>query len=136
MNDSTGESVMDSSVLFATDSADLTPEGKAYLDDFIQVYASVLTSEENKQHISEVRFEGHTDSNGSYEYNLILSQKRADAVMNYCLSNSSLTEEQRSVMQSVSTAIGYSFSDPILDKDGKEDQAASRRAAVKFYVTT
>ncbi len=136
LNDSTGESVMDSSVLFATDSADLTPEGKAYLDDFIQVYASVLTSEENKQHISEVRFEGHTDSNGSYEYNLILSQKRADAVMNYCLSNSSLTEEQRSVMQSVSTAIGYSFSDPILDKDGKEDQAASRRAAVKFYVTT
>ena len=136
INDQTGEIVMGSDILFPVDEYGLTEEGKAALDQFMGVYASVIADGQFADKIAAVRFEGHTDSSGSYEYNLDLSEKRANSVMEYAVNseNSGITNEQRAVMEQVSEAVGYSFSDPVLDANGKEDMDASRRAAIKFFI--
>jgi len=133
---STGEIIMDSTILFGFDSTELTEEGRHYIDSFMGVYASVILDNSLKDIISEVRFEGHTDSSGGYDYNLDLSQKRADTVLNYCLNSNavSMNQDQRQRLSSIASTIGYSYADLVYDADGNEDEEASRRVAVKFYI--
>lgn len=137
INEDTGEIVMSSSVLFGFDSYTLSDEGKHYIDSFMGVYASVILDDSLAGVISEVCLEGHTDSNGSYDYNLQLSEKRAQAVLDYCLSSSStsMNRDQKERLNEIATVIGYSFSDLVYDENGNEDSDASRRVAIKFYVT-
>lgn len=136
VNESTGEIVMDTNVLFGYDSTELLSDGKEYIDSFMGVYASVILDDSLKDIISEIRFEGHTDSNGSYDYNLELSQKRADAVLAYCLSGdaSSLNRDQKERLNAIASTIGYSYANLVYDSNGIEDADASRRAAIKFYI--
>lgn len=136
IDESTGEIIMDSTILFGFDSTELTEEGRRYIDSFMGVYASVILDNSLKDVISEVRFEGHTDSNGGYDYNLDLSQKRADAVLNYCLSSDavSMNQDQRQRLSSIASTMGYSYADLVYDADGHEDEEASRRVAIKFYI--
>ena len=67
--------VSDVSVTFAFDKAVLTASDKRQLDDF----AAALNS--TKGYLLEVT--GGTDSTGDAQYNYQLSQRRADAVVNY-----------------------------------------------------
>ena len=69
------QSVADTTVLFAFDKADLTRKDKQTLDDF----ASQL---QNQRHYI-IQVEGYTDSTGPADYNYQLSQRRADAVIQY-----------------------------------------------------
>ena len=69
------KSVSDVSVTFAFDKAVLTPTDKRQLDDF------AATLDSTKGYLLEVT--GGTDSVGDAQYNYQLSQKRADAVVNY-----------------------------------------------------
>jgi outer membrane protein OmpA-like peptidoglycan-associated protein len=63
--------------MFATNSSYIKPEGKKELDKFIG------DSKNNNIHISALSIAGYTDYLGSDEYNLFLSQKRADRVSDY-----------------------------------------------------
>lgn len=137
INESTGEIVMSSSVLFGFDSSELSTEGKAYIDSFMGAYAEVILDESLDGVISKIQLEGHTDSNGSYNYNLTLSEKRAQAVLDYCLSSSStsMNRDQKEKFSQIADTVGYAFSDLVYDSNGKEDAEASRRVAIKFYVT-
>ena len=136
INDSTGEIVMANDVLFGFDEDTLSDEGKRYIDNFIGSYVSVLTADEISRYISQINFEGHTDSTGTYTYNLGLSQRRAEAVMNYCVDSETngLNDEQKARLKKLSVATGYAFTDPVFNDQGKEDPEASRRAAIKFFV--
>jgi outer membrane protein OmpA-like peptidoglycan-associated protein len=69
------------SVLFATGSADLTPEAVHVLDS--------LGKALNDQALAGYRFriEGHTDTVGTREYNQELSDRRATAVLDYLADN-------------------------------------------------
>ena len=69
------------SVLFATNSAELTPQAVAVLDN--------LGKALNDQALAQYRFriEGHTDTVGSREHNLELSNRRAAAVVDYLANN-------------------------------------------------
>lgn len=136
LNETTGEVLMDTAVLFATDSYELSDEGKEYLDSFFNAYANAILSEENINKIAGIVFEGHTDTSGEYEYNLELSQKRAEAVLAYSLESTGngLNDAQKNQIESLSETVGYSFSDPVYSEDGEVDMDASRRVAVKFYI--
>ena len=137
INENTGEIVMNNDVLFGFDQSVLSEEGKQYIDSFMGVYASVITDEEFAEYVEGVVFEGHTDSSGSYEYNLTLSEARAESVMMYCLGSSEngMTDAEKTALQKISSTVGYSFSDPVYDENGNEDAQASRRVAIKFYVS-
>lgn len=136
IDETTGEVLMDNNILFAVDSCELSEEGKAYVDKFVEVYASVLLSEEYEESVSSIYFEGHTDSSGEVGYNQNLSQKRAETVLEYCLNSSdnNLSDEERGKLENLSIPKGYGSSDLIYDEEGQEDAEASRRAAIKFMI--
>ena len=127
----TGDIVLDSSVLFETGSAGIRQEGKDLLDRFIPVYLDVLLRDDYSGYLGEIIIEGHTDTDGTYESNLKLSQNRALQVAIYCLNMPSLTPAQRTKLQQILTATGRSESNPVII-NGVEDKEASRRVEFKF----
>ena len=83
----TGDIMISSNQLtFQTNSAELTPESKAFLDRFVPVYLEVLMRPEYADYLGTIIIEGHTDMSGSYERNMELSQERALEVSLYVLS--------------------------------------------------
>ena len=126
-----GDIKLDSSVLFETGSSTIRPEGKELLDSFIPVYLDVLLRAEYSDYLGEIIVEGHTDTDGSYESNLKLSQTRALQVALYCLNMPSLSYAQKTKLQEIMTATGRSESDPVY-VNGIEDKDASRRVEFKF----
>jgi OOP family OmpA-OmpF porin len=64
-------------VQFATGSAELTPQAIASLDKLGKALSSSTLA------AYKFRIEGHTDTVGSKEYNLALSERRAAAVVSY-----------------------------------------------------
>ena len=128
----TGAIVFDASILYDRSKSELKGEGIQFLDRFLPIYIGVLFSSEFKDDIAEIIIEGHTDTDSGYMYNLGLSQDRALSVVEYCLSDSSLSKEQKEQLRSVITANGRSFSNPVYDADGKVNLTKSRRVEVKF----
>ena len=137
VDSSTGAIILASDVMFEYGSAELSDEGKDFIDDFLPVYLSVLLSGENVDYVSEIIIEGHTDTTDSYIRNLELSQERAFAVVEYVLEggNSGLSSKQKAQFRELLTANGRSYSDPIYDERGNVDLSASRRVVFKFRLT-
>ena len=127
----TGDIMLDSAVFFETGSSEIRQEGKDLLDRFIPVYLDVLMRDEYSDYLGEIIIEGHTDSKGSYESNLKLSQNRALQVALYCLRMPSLTPARKAQLQKILTAKGRSYAD-LIYVNGVEDSEASRRVEFKF----
>ena len=127
-------------VLFEQGEATVRPVFAQILADFFPRYISILQKEQYREHIEEIRIEGHTSSewgNGvgpdsSYFLNMELSQDRTRSVLQYVLTTLGPVQE-REWTQSLVTANGLSSSQPIL-RNGIEDFSASRR--VEFRVRT
>ncbi len=134
MDDVTGEIAFDSAVLFGGDSAELTDDGKTFLNDFMTTYASVVSAAAYDDVVDTIMIEGHTAplAGSTYESGLPLSEERAQNVMDYCLSDEVGVAD---VIGDKLEAVGMSNSDPILDADGNVDLAASRRVTVRFIIT-
>ena len=127
----TGDIMLDSAVFFETGRAEIRQEGKDLLERFIPVYLDVLLREEYADYLGEIIIEGHTDSSGTYESNLKLSQDRALQVALYCLRMPSLSSAQKKQLQKILTAKGRSYAD-LIYVNGVEDPEASRRVEFKF----
>jgi outer membrane protein OmpA-like peptidoglycan-associated protein len=119
------------STLFDNNEATLKKKFKDILDDFFPRYIAVLSRDQYKNNIEEIRIEGHTDSNGEYFYNMELSQNRTRAVLQYCMEV--MNPEDIDWARSLITANGLSSSHPIII-EGVEDKDLSRR--VEFRVRT
>ncbi|GAA0494163.1 OmpA family protein [Salinibacillus aidingensis] len=124
----------DSDLLFDYNKSDLKPEFKQQLKQIIPVYASVLLNEKNRDKIDAILIEGHTDSDGSYMYNLELSQDRAFSIVRYILSDEFGDFPHKDALREKISAIGKSESHPIL-VDGQEDMDQSRRVELKFRLS-
>ena len=120
-----GKVTMDSSILFGVDEDSVSEEGRDYLNRFLKVYSSVVMDEKYADTISEIQVEGHTDTDGAYDHNLALSERRADCVMRYCL-------EICPELEGRISAKGCSYDNPVYDAEGNVDKAASRRVVFKF----
>ena len=127
-----GDIILDSTVFFDTAKSTIKEEGQELLNSFIPVYLDVLLREEYSDYLGEIIIEGHTDSSGSYNTNLKLSQDRALQVALYCLDMPSLTSAQKHRLQQILTAKGRSYSDLVYNADGTENAEASRRVEFKF----
>ena len=94
----------------------------------------MLLGDSFSPYVAEIIVEGHTDTDGSYMYNLQLSQNRALAVAAYCLDEKSglLTESELNDLRGLLTANGRSWSAPVYATDGSVDMGASRRVEIKF----
>lgn len=131
----TGSIAFSSDVLFALGSAKLSNSSKDSLKEVIPKYLDVLLQDQFKDYIAEIIIEGHTDTTGSYQSNLELSTKRANAVADFCLDEKNgLSKEKIDFLRSVLTVNGRSYSSPIYSKTNpsKIDMNASRRVEIKF----
>ena len=72
-----------------------------------------------------LEIEGHTDDKGTEDYNLKLSQNRADAVKNYLVS--------KGVVSDTITAKGFGETKPIVANDSDANREKNRR--VEFKIT-
>ncbi|WP_454991695.1 OmpA family protein [Campylobacter rectus] len=127
---SSGVVSLPESILFDTGSYELKDEAKARLKEILQTYfEAILNSEEIIKHIDRIVIEGHTNSVGSYMYNLDLSQKRAYSVLDFIYSWNKDKRLERYLIAS-----GRSFSDLVI-KNGKEDPDASRRIEIKISIS-
>lgn len=130
----TGALVMDSNVMFDYDEVELSDAGREMLEQALPIYCKVLLDERYLANVAEIIIDGYTDTDGSYEYNLELSQRRSLAVAQYLLElkDSFLDGDQKDSLLEKLTVNGHSMSNPILDDDGNVDKEASRRVEVKF----
>lgn len=135
INKDTGEIMLDSTILFGYDKSDLSGDGKKFLNKFLKAYSSVILKDDYKGFVSKILVEGHTDSTGDYDYNKKLSQNRANNVKNYCLSNNTgLDSKVITDLSKLMQAVGLASDQPVLNKDGKEDEDASRRVSFRFTI--
>lgn len=129
----TGDIVLDSAVLFKTNSSDIMADGKALLERFIPVYLEVLLRPEYADYLGQIVIEGHTDDSGTYEHNMKLSQERAYEVMMYVLKMYPEGSEERELLQKLLTATGRSETDLIYyEGTNIVNKDASRRVEFKF----
>jgi len=124
-----GSMRLSSNIFFDKGSAKLKESSKKELNKIFTGYIGTLISNKSlKDQLDRIYIEGHTDSDGSYLFNLNLSQKRAFAVMNHLLT---LEFTKKNKIESLLVASGRSYLDTVY-KDSKEDKIASRRIEIKF----
>jgi chemotaxis protein MotB len=120
-----------SSILFDKGKSDLKDNAKIELARAFNEYIGALvTNEAIRPHLERIVIEGHTDSDGTYLYNIALSQKRALSVMNYLLT---LPIAQKYNLKKFLVASGRAYLDPIRH-NGMEDKEASRRIEINFQL--
>ena len=107
----------ENSVNFDLNKATLTSTAKANLDKLVPVF--------NEYPDTNIQIFGYTDSSGSDEYNLNLSNQRAAAVRSYL--------SGKGISSSRIEAKGMGEADPIADNSTKEGMAKNRR--VEFAIT-
>lgn len=121
---------LSSNILFDEGKFVLKDSAKNALKNAVYDYfKTILQNKEINKHIDKITIEGHTNTKGTFLYNLELSQKRAFSVMDFLLS---LNFENKENLKKLIVASGRSFLDPINDENGIEDKNASRRIEIKF----
>ena len=131
----TGMITMGNDILFDVDKYDLKPDSVKYVNDVLTVLANVMLDPDVHDSIDSVEIGGHTDTNGTYEDNYILSTRRAQSVYDaFVNGENELTEAQMKDMKELLVTKGYSYTSPVYDKDGKEDQEKSRRVEIRFFI--
>jgi chemotaxis protein MotB len=120
------------SVLFEYNSTEVAPLGKEFLNGFIPKYMEILLQEKFRNEISSIIIEGHTDKNGTYLYNMELSQDRAFSVLSYIYSEQSPTFPVKELSQKYITANGRGFNQPLTNENGEYDPERSRRVEILF----
>ncbi|TNF24627.1 MAG: hypothetical protein EP329_24590 [Deltaproteobacteria bacterium] len=112
------EIVITEKIFFEYDKDIIKPESFGIID----AVASVMLS---RDWIEAIEVQGHTDSDGPDDYNLDLSQRRAEAVMRYMV--------DKGVDATRLTAKGYGETKPIASNGSKTGRAKNRR--VQFIIT-
>jgi outer membrane protein OmpA-like peptidoglycan-associated protein len=107
----------ENAVRFDVNKATLTAQARANLDKLVPVFNSYADT--------NIEIFGYTDNTGRPEYNLTLSQKRAESVKAYLTS--------KGLMASRFKTSGFGIADPIASNDTKEGQSQNRR--VEFAIT-
>ena len=107
----------ENSVRFDTDKSTLTSTAKANLDKLIPVF--------NQYPDTNIQIYGYTDSTGSVEHNLTLSQQRAASVKSYL--------SGKGISASRFTTSGLGIADPVATNDTAAGRSQNRR--VEFAIT-
>ena len=112
----TGERIILKNIFFGFDSDSLLTESLVELDrvtEFLRTNPTV-----------SVEISGHTDSIGSSSYNLRLSERRAQSVVEYLLG--------RGIDAGRLTYKGYGANQPVASNDTEEGRARNRRTELKI----
>lgn len=106
----------DSGILFATSSSTLNAASREALTRFAENM--------NANPDTDIKIIGHTDSTGKYDFNMQLSEKRAESVMNFLRVNN--------VASGRMIPIGMGPDQPVVSNDTPANRAKNRR--VEIYI--
>ena len=106
---------LDSAVLFDVDKYDVRVHPEA--EEVLKNLAIVL----KEMDVKNFEIDGHTDSDASDEYNQVLSEKRANSVKNFLVSQGVTAEI---------TTKGYGESKPVASNDTAEGKQKNRRVEI------
>lgn len=106
---------LDGAVLFTTAQSELLPTAERRL-------ATVAETLKDYEQHKKLRIVGHTDSRGSEEFNMQLSQERAQSVADYLA--------QHGIDRSRMEVVGRGESEPIAPNDSPEGRANNRRVEI------
>ncbi len=112
-----GEHFVLRNIFFEFDKAELLPQSKLELQRLMKLlnaYPGMI-----------IAIEGHTDSTGTYEYNMALSQRRAEAVYKYLIEHG-ISKER------IAEVKGYGYTRPVAPNDTEENRAKNRRVEIKI----
>ena len=105
-------------VFFEFDSSVITDEGEARLREIGQTLMTIVDA--------DIEVHGHTDATGPENYNMGLSQRRAESVRDWLLANfSQLDADQFTVRQ-------FGEGQPIATNDTRAGRAQNRRVEIKL----
>jgi outer membrane protein OmpA-like peptidoglycan-associated protein len=104
----------DSGILFDVNKSELKPVSQQNITKLAETL--------KKYEDTNILIEGHTDATGTDEYNLNLSQLRAQSVANYLAS--------LNVSPTRFTIMGYGEGQPIATNDTEDGRAANRRVEI------
>lgn len=113
---STNERIVLENILFEFDQAVINESSKPQLSDLVGYLKS-----NDKYHIEIL---GHADSKGSDQYNLQLSQARADAIKDYL--------KQKGIEGSRINTLGLGSAFPVLNNDTAKNRNVNRRVEIKI----
>ena len=109
---------MPDDVLFDFDKSDLKDSAKKTLDEAIAIL-------EDLDRGQEVRINGHTDNEGEHDYNMDLSEKRAESVKKYITANGNV--DHLDIITK-----GFGPTEPIASNEEKEGREKNRRVEIAF----
>lgn len=109
----------DNAILFDFDSANLRATARANLEE-------LAVSMEDFEG-SELLIVGHTDSKGSEEYNLRLSERRADAAAEYLI--------EQGLRPSRISTVGRGESEPVASNETAEGRQQNRRVEIAIFAS-
>jgi outer membrane protein OmpA-like peptidoglycan-associated protein len=107
----------DSGILFDVNKSDLQSESKTNLTNLAKIL--------NKYPDTNILIEGHTDSTGTMELNMNLSNQRAESVSNYI--------KGQNVIGSRITTAGYGPNQPIATNTTSDGRRLNRRVEVAIF---
>ncbi|MGB2697514.1 MAG: OmpA family protein [Candidatus Zixiibacteriota bacterium] len=107
----------DSGLLFDWDKSDLRPQAKTNIESLAKIL--------NKYPDTDILIEGDTDSSGSEDYNLKLSERRAQSVANYLMG--------LGVPSSRISMVGLGEMNPIASNDTDYGRQQNRRVEVAIF---
>ncbi len=129
--------------LFDVGSYTLSDKGKKFLDKFVPIYINTIFSNPViADNVESIIIQGHTDSqmfkdaktpNEQFSKNMFLSLQRAYAVQDYML-KTKYNKNYDPRLRKIVVVEGRSFSEPVLNDQGKEDLTKSRRVELKLRV--
>lgn len=122
-----GQISIANSNLFAADSQAVSEEGREFLRQFMEIYASVIQKEDYAEYISCIMIESHTDV-GVYSEQQALSVSLADAVAKSCVD---LQPNLGKEIQFTGCAYDY----PIYNADGSVNAEDSNRIVFRFLLS-
>jgi outer membrane protein OmpA-like peptidoglycan-associated protein len=118
LNDNYAESAKET-VMFKNNSAVLDAEAKGSLD-------KIASGAGNTGYMVEIQ--GYTDSRGSEQYNIGLSQRRAEAVQRYLVT--------KNIPLYRISIVGLGKEDPVADNKNAKGRAQNRRVEVRLLKST
>ncbi len=106
-------------IFFAFNKANLNAESRAYLDTVI------MPELQSRGPNTQVEIAGYTDSVGSYDYNIGLSERRAHSVHDYLVS--------KGIPDANISAKGFGPDDPVASNDTDVGRAKNRRVELHIF---
>ena len=106
-------------IFFAFNKSNLNAESQAYLDTVI------MPELQSRSADTQVEIAGYTDSVGSYDYNMGLSESRAQSVHDYLVS--------KGINDANISAKGFGPDDPVASNDSDMGRAKNRRVELHIF---